>query len=266
LLFCSLEGILAKRLYESEETTKMKLALVAVAGLALASYANAGAYVISTGSGSVASATTDIGNHCDNCTTSLLLPFNYTFFGTLFGAGSSVLASSNGVLEFAGNNPTSSNTSLPTASISQAIFPFWTDLRTDNGQGACTACGIFTSTTGTVGSRIFNIEWVTNYFSAPGTKATFEIQLFEGLQKFNVIYGSLLNSGSNGTSGVQDIGGGNPTQFSFDSPSLTNGLVVTYTFDLHPPLHTPEPTSASLLTLGGGLLFAAGRLRRRVRG
>jgi hypothetical protein len=248
----------------------MKLALVAVVGLALAGYANAGAYDITTGAGSLAPASTDIGNHCDDCTTGLVLPFNYTLFDNTYAGGISLLASSNGVLEFTGNNSSPGNTTLPNSAFGAAIFPFWADLRTDNGQGLCTGqCGIFTSVTGSVGSRIFNIEWVTNFFGNPsGASAVFEVQLFEGLKKFDIIYGSIAGSGISGTSGVQDQPGGvNPaTQFSFDSAVLTPGLVVTYTYDIHPPIHTPEPTSASLLALGSGLLIAVKRLRNRVRG
>jgi hypothetical protein len=48
------------------------------------------------------------------------------------------------------------------------------------------------------------------------------------------------------------------------------GLVGTDTIkiqsDVEPVVGTPEPASASLLLLGGGLLVAAGRLRKRVRG
>jgi hypothetical protein len=49
--------------------------------------------------------------------------------------------------------------------------------------------------------------------------------------------------------------------------SVTGSILGTDTIQIQSDLDpVPEPTSASLLALGGGLLLAAGRLRKRVRG
>jgi hypothetical protein len=39
----------------------------------------------------------DIGNHCDDCTTTIALPFAYNFYGTVYQTAN---VSSNGLLEF----------------------------------------------------------------------------------------------------------------------------------------------------------------------
>lgn len=90
---------------------------------------------------------------------------------------------------------------------SYTIFPYWDDLRTDIASGCATypfgTCGIFTSVTGSAPNRIFDIEWRTTYTSAPATHANFELKLFEGQTRFDVIYGTVDNGNGSATAGVQ---------------------------------------------------------------
>ena len=231
----------------------MKLAWVAIAVLALASTVNAGTYNFNTFSGvSLVPGTTDIGNHCDDCTTTIALPFTYQLFGSLFN---SVVVSSNGNLQFTGNTADASSSGVPNSAFGMTIFGYQDDLRTDGVGG-----GIFTSLTG--GGTIFNIEWRTTYFGRVGS-ADWEIQLLQGTTQFNIIYASTIDSGNFETIGVQS-GSGDNTQFSFNSATVPNGTEIN--FFGHSAVITPEPTSASLLLFGGGLLIAAGRFRKRVRG
>ena len=44
---------------------------------------------------------------------------------------------------------------------------------------------------GTAPNRIFNIEWRAVYMDQPDQKANFELRLYEGQNKFDVIYGTL---------------------------------------------------------------------------
>jgi hypothetical protein len=239
----------------------MKFAWAAIVGLALASYASADSYDITTSAGAIVPGTVNTGNHCDNCTTALALPFTYSLFDIAYTA---IRVSSNGNIQFSGSNTSGANTALPNSSFGPTIFGFWDNLRTDNGQGACTGqCGIFTSISGAGPNEIFNIEWVTNYALAPGSTAVFEVRLFQGIQKFQIIFGSTADMGLTATSGLQNYDGSKFVQYSFDQNILTSGLVVTY---LEDEAFVPEPASASLLVLGGGLLLAAGRLRKRVSG
>ena len=62
--------------------------------------------------------------------------------------------------------------------------------------------GIFTSISGTAPNRIFNIEWRAQYFPGSGT-ANFELRLYEGQTRFDVIYGTVDNGNTSATAGVQ---------------------------------------------------------------
>ena len=100
-----------------------------------------------------------------------------------------------------------SNTCLPWSGHDCTIFPYWDDLRTDDNSG-CTGypgdtCGIYTSVSGTAPNRIFNIEWRAVYMDHPDEKANFELRLYEGENKFDVIYGTLEEGNSGATAGVQ---------------------------------------------------------------
>jgi hypothetical protein len=179
-------------------------------------------YVFSTSSlNSIMPGTTDIGNHGDDVTTSIALPFSYTFYGSSFG---SAIVSSNGNLQLVGNSTAFSNACLPTPALNMAIIPHWDDLRTDIVAGT----GIFTSTSGVAPNRIFNIEWRASYFSGAGG-ANFEIRLFEGQQRVDFIYGTVDQTGAGATVGVQKDTGSRFTQFECNTGGIASGLGVSFT-------------------------------------
>src|SRR5207249_5844726 len=64
--------------------------------------------------------TTDTGNHCDDCLTTISLPFAYTLYDQSF---SSALVSSNGPLIFGTGSPAFFNTCLPVTGCTYTIFP-----------------------------------------------------------------------------------------------------------------------------------------------
>src|SRR5439155_21862108 len=66
-----------------------------------------------------------------------------------------------------------------------------------------TGSGIFTSTTGSAPNRIFNIEWRTVYFNNTAQTANYELRLYEGQSRFDVIYGTVAQGNASATSGVQ---------------------------------------------------------------
>lgn len=204
-----------------------------------------GGYVATTSTGaSIFAGTVDIGNHCDDCTTNIILPFNFTFYGVSYGNAN---VSSNGNLQFVSNNNAFTNSSLPAASFSSTIFSYWDDLYTVDG---ASGQGVFTSISGAGPNRIFNIEWRTQFCCSSGTPVNdFEVRLYEGLTRIDVIYGDTADSGASATAGVQ-LDGSDFTQFSVNSAVLTPGLQVT--FDV------PEPATYSLIGIGG-ILLAAGR-------
>src|SRR5205814_3807825 len=106
-------------------------------------------------------------------------------------------ADSNGTLQFGSSTSVFTNTCLPSTTHMYAIFAYWDDLYT-----VMTGSGIFTSISGTAPNRIFNIEWRAQYFPGTGT-ANFEIRLYEGQTRFDVIYGTVSNGNTSATAGVQ---------------------------------------------------------------
>ena len=63
--------------------------------------------------------------------------------------------------------------------------------------------GIFTSVSGTAPNRIFNIEWRAQYTSREAAAAGFELRLYEGQTRFDVIYGTVSSGNTSATAGVQ---------------------------------------------------------------
>lgn len=199
-----------------------------------------GQYVTSSETGTIAPGTVDTGNRCDNCLTLVSFPFPVQFYGALI---SQAYINSNGSLQLTGGM-TRFGTScpLPDRCLDAAILVYQDDLRTD-GPGD----GVFTSVSGNAPNRVFNIEWRTTYFGRPGS-ANFEVRFYENQTSFEMVYGVSNENGALASSGVQQgtLGGryaGPPTTFSCDTPTLTNGLKVTYRFEhcTTRPRPTPHP-------------------------
>jgi hypothetical protein len=172
-------------------------------------------YQIATAAGTIVPGTTNTGSNCDDCVTTITIPFSFRLYDQTF---TSAQADSNGKLHFPTGASVFTNSCLPQTGATYTIYPYWDDLRTDGVGGTCPAggCGIFTSVTGTAPNRIFNIEWRTVYFTGGGT-ANFEVRLYETAgagtnSRFEIVYGTLTNGNSSATGGVQR----NSTSFTQD--------------------------------------------------
>jgi len=164
--------------------------------------------------------TADIGNHCDDCTTPVTLPFPFTFYGQAF---TQATVSSNGNVQFASNEAAYVNTPLPDSSFNQTIFVFWDDLRTD-----AVTSGIFSTTTGTAPNRIFVLEWRSTYFSN-GASLNFAVHLEEATGEIHFLYNSSADRGSSATAGIQRGGNATFLQISHNESLLTDGRAVRFT-------------------------------------
>ncbi len=192
-------------------------------------------YTVATGTATIVPGTNDIGNHTDDGMTFVSLPFPVQLYDQQF---SGVNVSSNGNLQFVSTNDEYDNDCLASAAITDyAIFPFWDDqLTTPSGKG------VFTSISGVEPNRIYNMEFRTCGYNTsttcePGTDTNYEIRLYEGQNKFDVIYGTMGLTGDDATLGVQR----NPTQFTQYScfTAISDGLLLSYSA---PPCGTPTIT------------------------
>src|SRR5437660_7220380 len=118
--------------------------------------------------------------------------------------------------------------------MNNLISPHWDDLLT-NSTGSC----IFSSTTGTAPNRIFNLEWRATLFTGGGS-VNFELRLYETTGEIDFVYGTVTNSGSSATVGVQRGTGPQVTQFSCNTASLSSGLQLAFT---QPTCGTATPTN-----------------------
>jgi hypothetical protein len=153
-------------------------------------------YAVIPITGTIAPGTTDIGNHCDNCVTNINLPFPITLYDGQFSTAD---VGSNAIIGFIANANPDANACVPTLAANYAIFPYWDDLDT-----SCGACGVFTSVTGISPSRIFNIEW--RALRVAGTAVHFEVRLYEGSGRFDLVYGQVDPQGSESVGVQRDTG------------------------------------------------------------
>jgi hypothetical protein len=135
----------------------------------------------------------DIGNHCDNCSTVITLPFPITLYDQTYTAAT---AGSNGHLTFGAAYDGSGITCSPFGDTTAmyVMAPYWAhQCTTGCGTTACTGCGIFTTTTGIAPNRVFYVEFRTQYSNQTTTLLDYEIALFEnGTPPFQYIYGNII--------------------------------------------------------------------------
>jgi hypothetical protein len=180
---------------------------------------SSGYIVTSTTGASIVPGTADSGNHADDGTTTIALPFNYNFYGINYNTAA---LCSNGNIQFNTVNTAYVNACLPATGFTDAIYPHWDDLRTDIPAGT----GIFTSTSGVAPNRIFNIEWRASYYSPSGVTINFEARLYEGQQRVDFIYGNLNGTGGSATVGIQH--GNTFTQYECNAGGLSLGQQLTF--------------------------------------
>lgn len=141
---------------------------------------------------------TDIGNHCDDCSTTVAMPFSATLYGT---PSSTLTVSSNGFASLNGGGGGFTNGTLPNAGLGVALVPHWDDMRTD-----ASGARILRHTLGVAPNRTFIVQWDdVTYFSAGG-RATFQAQIREGSSHVVLAYESVANSGVSATVGVNRNG------------------------------------------------------------
>src|SRR5262245_29224093 len=208
-------------------------------------------YVTSTSTGTMVPGILDTGNHCDDCTTPISLPFPVSLYGTTYQTFDRVEVSSNGNLQFTGASiNTSAFCPLPQSLWLAAILPFQGDLRTDE-QPECSAfergCGVFTTVEGRAPNRVFYIEWRTTYFGRPGT-ANFEVVLHEDSSFFDALYGITADTRSMEVGGAEASQDGPATTFSWHQPMLASGLKVTYVCTTATPTATATATPTATFT------------------
>jgi hypothetical protein len=158
-------------------------------------------YTILPGTATIVPGTSDIGNHCDNCVTTLRLPFPVALYDRQF---SSATVGSNGTIGFVANANPAVNICLPSASFDHALLPLWDDLDTRSG-ASCSDCGIYTSISGIAPNRIFNIEWRATLFRGT-TKMDFEARLYENNRRIDFVYGRLDEARTETVGAQRDTG------------------------------------------------------------
>src|SRR5262249_39954590 len=206
-------------------------------------------YTFTSGTGTLVPGVNDSGNHCDDCTTVISLPFSVTLYDQSF---TSATVGSNGIFAFGTNNNAFAGSCLPVPTVTYETLPFYRDQRTD-----CTGgCGIFTTTTGTAPNRVFRVEYRTIYFGETSTTPTlnYEVNINEnGSPAFDFTYGLVNSTATTGritSIGVQQ-NGTVFTQFACDTtgqnPPVATGQKLTATLQA---CASPTPTATPTGTPG----------------
>ncbi|HKP52938.1 MAG TPA: dockerin type I domain-containing protein [Chloroflexia bacterium] len=179
-----------------------------------------------TGATIVPATTLVSGSKCYNCSVKVNLPFTYKLYGQNYN---SAYLASNGYIGFT-ETESYDNSCLPSARLEHAIMAHWDLL--DMRASAGSALGIYTSTTGVTPNRIYNVEYRACLYNDGGCggNVNFEVRLYEGRDRFDVIYGSqLTGNGGGATIGVQrSTLGGQYTQYSCNLPTLQPGVQLSF--------------------------------------
>ena len=146
----------------------------------------------------------DTGNHCDDCTTPITLPFPVSVYGQVVHAG---LVDSNGTLQFSGDNTTFTNTCLPTASRWAHLLPVLG--RPADRHSAAPVRASSRRRPAQLRTRSFYIEWRAQLLRPGGGRRNFEVDPQRERPGAETIYGhrTTADNGAS-TEGGQDPGTG----------------------------------------------------------
>lgn len=204
----------------------------------------------STGASIVPGTALVAGSQVDDAVVSIALPFGYYLYGQQF---LSVRADTNGNLQFTGGSTALFNSCLPASGWTNFVAPHWDNL--DMRSSISATLGIYTSTSGSAPTRIFNIEWRACLWNngSCGGYVNFEVRLYEGAflgeARFDFVYDSVAGGGSGATVGVQSSFSTSSTQYSCNTASLSPGLLLSFQQSnctnspfTATPTRTPTPT------------------------
>ncbi|HKP53611.1 MAG TPA: S-layer homology domain-containing protein [Chloroflexia bacterium] len=203
-----------------------------------------GNYTFTVTSGAtIVPGTVDTLNHCVDCTTLVNFPFAYSFYDQTY---TRARVASNGTLQFVSNIAPFTFVCLPDDRYSYAIFALEDDL--DTGFICETGCGVYTSISGSAPNRIFNIEWRADFSDGSG-HVNFEVRLYEGQKRFDLVYGQVDEAGAGSVVGVQRDLGSLYTQYECMTGGITSGLQVSFSLpgcltSTVTPAVTSTPTSS----------------------
>lgn len=162
----------------------------------------------------------------DDQASSRSLGFDFQYLGNTYNT---VLVSSNGYITFGSYGASYWNRPIPDPSDpNNLIAPFWDDLNPGAGGN------VYVLLSGVAPNRIFTVEWAdVPHFPDVGN-ATFQVNLYEGsneivFQYIDVTFGDpSIDAGASATVGLEDASGTRGLLFSYNSPSLTDGLAVRF--------------------------------------
>jgi deoxycytidylate deaminase len=130
-------------------------------------------YTFSQSSFEFVSGEVDIGQHCDDCSTRIDLPFPVTIYG---GTYTSAAAGSNGHLTFGTPYDFSNIRCWPSDQGTVVLAPFWVEQSTLR---LTDRVGIFTAIRGTAPNRVFYIQYKTEWVAGFGRFLVYEVGLHE---------------------------------------------------------------------------------------
>lgn len=195
------------------------------------------------------------------------VPIGFSF---VFGGVSYTQAyiSTNGVLYFSGGTGEWTNTELSVRTTQLGVYALWDDLFVGPSGNETPSRALY-YTTGTVGSRVFIMQWTNWYsFAEPYEVGTFNVVLYEGSNKIDIYYRNMLGTsvqrmfGNSATIGLS-VTSTYSTQYSFNQQNAPEGRLLSYTpetggntpYTLQTQDVTPATTAAIqtyFLTFTGG--------------
>ena len=133
-------------------------------------------------------------------------------------------------MSFNTTNPSVTNYCVNSNYTSPVIAVFWEHLHPSS-----TAGGVYTQTFGTTPNRRFVVQWDSGVYSSGATKVDVRAVLKEGKGDIEMCYvnttsgSTTYDLGIGATAAILSGSGTTGLQYSCNTASLVNGLVLTYT-------------------------------------
>ncbi|OYU96360.1 MAG: hypothetical protein CFE21_08155 [Bacteroidetes bacterium B1(2017)] len=172
---------------------------------------NSSGILVATGS-----RTRRLDKDANNPSSSVLLPFTFTFDGTAYN---NIFIGQDGWIKLGGSSATTQATNdLNSTTNIPKIAPYWDDLEFSTNSGS-TNGGAYTFVNGTSPSRVFVVEWVIRVPKDGNPIGKIQVALYEGSNNFQFFYSGM--SPSTSTYGSYSVGFSNKTGVGSNQGSVT---------------------------------------------
>jgi len=164
----------------------------------------------------------------DDGEATIVMPFDFGFYGTVLPGPVNVRVGNNGALKLDDDSSDiGTGAAMPNAALGLGVAPFWDDIDSDTGD-------VYWEVKGTAPNRSLIVQWHQRPHYSNIGDATFQVVLDEATSEITFVYLDVVfgdvsfDYGASATVGIQDAAQAIADEYSFNTPSLDGVTCINF--------------------------------------